>query len=58
MMSNHNKAIFLVLMSGIVWSFGAVVVKSMIDPQLYQLPYLIIRGLTVASIISVYLLLN
>ncbi|MAV82597.1 MAG: EamA family transporter [Pelagibacteraceae bacterium] len=58
MMSNHNKAIFLVLMSGIVWSFGAVVVKSMIDPQLYQLPYLIIRGLTVASIISVYLLFN
>jgi DME family drug/metabolite transporter len=57
-MSDHTKAVILVLISGIIWSFGAVVVKSMVDPQLYRLPYLIIRGITVASIICIFLLIK
>ena len=57
-MSDHSKAAILVIISGLIWSFGAVVVKSMVDPQLYQLPYLIIRGITVALIICIFLLVK
>ena len=44
-MSNHSKAILIVIMSGLIWSFGPLVVKNMTDPKIYQLPYLVIRGL-------------
>ena len=54
-MSDHLKAVILVVLSGLVWSFGTLVVKHMIDPQIYQLPYLVVRGVTVAVIISLYL---
>tara|TARA_B110000858_G_scaffold78976_1_gene91557 strand:- start:16 stop:912 length:897 start_codon:yes stop_codon:yes gene_type:complete len=57
-LSDHSKAAILVIISGLIWSFGAVVVKSMVDPQLYQLPYLIIRGITVALIICIFLLVK
>jgi len=57
-MSNHSKAIIIVILSGLIWSFGPLVVKNMTEPQMYQLPYLVIRGLTVAIIISCYLLIN
>ena len=50
-MSDHIKAVIIVVLSGLIWSFGPLVVKNMIDPQIYQLPYLVIRGLTVATII-------
>ena len=45
-MSEHIKAVIIVVLSGLIWSFGPLVVKNMIDPQIYQLPYLIIRGLS------------
>ena len=57
-MDDHLKAVFIVVISGLVWSFGPLVVKNMTDPQLYQLPYLVIRGMTVASIIAFYLFFN
>ena len=47
-MDDHLKAVIIVVISGLVWSFGPLVVKNMTDPQLYQLPYLVIRGMTVA----------
>ena len=56
-MSDHIKAVIIVVLSGLIWSFGPLVVKNMIDPQIYQLPYLVIRGLTVAIIIATYLIL-
>ena len=54
-MREHTRSVIIVLLAGLIWSFGAVVVKSMTDPQSYQLPYLIIRGLTVALIVGTYL---
>ena len=57
-MSDHIKAVIIVVLSGLIWSFGAPVVKHMIDPQMYQLPYLIVRGITVAMIIATYLIIN
>ena len=57
-MSEHIKSVIIVVLSGLIWSFGPLVVKNMIDPQIYQLPYLIIRGLTVTLIISAYLIIK
>ena len=57
-MSEHIKSVIIVVLSGLIWSFGPLVVKNMIDPQIYQLPYLIIRGLTVALIIATYLIIK
>ena len=57
-MDDHLRAVIIVVISGLVWSFGPLVVKNMTDPQLYQLPYLVIRGMTVAAIIAFYLFYN
>ena len=57
-MSEHIKSVIIVVLSGLIWSFGPLVVKNMIDPQIYHLPYLIIRGLTVALIIATYLIIK
>lgn len=54
-MKEHTSSVIIVIIAGLIWSFGAVVVKNMTDPQSYQLPYLIIRGLTVAIIVGSYL---
>ena len=48
-MSEHIKAVLIVVLSGLIWSFGPLVVKNMIDPQIYQLPYLIISCLLYTS---------
>lgn len=57
-MKDHTSSVIIVVLAGLVWSFGAVVVKNMTDPQSYQLPYLIIRGFTVAVIVGSYLFLK
>ena len=54
-MKEHTSSVIIVILAGLIWSFGAVVVKNMTDPQSYQLPYLIIRGFTVAVIVGSYL---
>lgn len=54
-MKEHTSSVIIVIIAGLMWSFGAVVVKNMTDPQSYQLPYLIIRGITVAMIVGSYL---
>ncbi|MDA9605377.1 DMT family transporter [Alphaproteobacteria bacterium] len=54
-MKEHTSSVIIVIIAGLIWSFGAVVVKNMTDPQSYQLPYLIIRGLTVTMIVGSYL---
>lgn len=57
-MSDHLKAVLIVVISGLIWSFGPLVVKNMTNPQIYQLPYLVIRGSVVAFIISLFLIFN
>ncbi|MDC0861124.1 DMT family transporter [Alphaproteobacteria bacterium] len=57
-MKEHTNSVIIVIFAGLIWSFGAVVVKNMTDPQSYQLPYLIIRGFTVAIIVGGYLFLK
>jgi len=45
-----------VLIAGTLWSFGALTIRYMIDPQNYRWQYLFFRGLTIAGILCIYLL--
>ena len=48
----------LVFTAGIILSFGAVVVRHMVDANLYQLQYLFYRGISIAIILLFYLLIR
>jgi drug/metabolite transporter (DMT)-like permease len=52
----HSKALFSVLTAGTLWSFGALTIRYMVDPQNYRWQYLFFRGLTIAGILCIYLL--
>jgi len=54
--TTHSKALFSVLIAGTLWSFGALTIRYMIDPQNYRWQYLFFRGLTIAGILCIYLL--
>ena len=60
MSSDYNKKYFLgfilALSAGLIWSFGAPTVRYMVDAQIYQWHYLFCRGLTVATILLIFLL--
>jgi DME family drug/metabolite transporter len=53
---DNLKAFFLVLSAGTIWSFGTLVVRYMEAPQNYQWQYLFYRGMTVATLLLIYLL--
>jgi drug/metabolite transporter (DMT)-like permease len=55
MMMAHSKALLSVLTAGTLWSFGALTIRYMIDPQNYRWQYLFFRGLTIAGILCLYL---
>lgn len=52
----HTKALFSVLTAGTLWSFGALTIRYMVDPQIYRWQYLFFRGLTIAGILFIYLM--
>ena len=52
----HSKALFQILTAGTLWSFGALTIRYMIDPQDYRWQYLFFRGLTVAAILCLCLI--
>lgn len=54
--TSHAKALFHVLTAGTLWSFGALTVRYMVDPQIYRWQYLFFRGLTIAAILCLYLM--
>ncbi len=53
--TTHSKALLLVLTAGTLWSFGALTIRHMVDPQDYRWQYLLFRGLTIAGILCLYL---
>jgi DME family drug/metabolite transporter len=55
---DNLKAFFLVVLAGTIWSFGALVVRYMEAPQNYQWQYLFYRGMTVAALLLIYLLIK
>ncbi|MAJ23043.1 MAG: EamA family transporter [Candidatus Pelagibacter sp. TMED64] len=51
-----NFAILVVLTAGILWSFGALVVRYIEDARSVPWQYLFLRGLTIFIILNIYLL--
>lgn len=55
---NYSKAFFLATLAGTLWSFGALIVRYMEAAQSYQWQYLFFRGLTIAIVIFIYLMIR
>jgi drug/metabolite transporter (DMT)-like permease len=53
---NHLKGFLLVAFAGILWSFGALIVRYMVAAQSYQWQYLFFRGVTIAVVLLIYLM--
>ena len=51
----YFKSFILVLIAGIIWSFGVIPVRHLINSEIYVFEYLFFRGLTTALIITVFL---
>ena len=54
----HLKGFFLVCFAGTLWSFGALIIRYMVDAGNYQWQYLFYRGLTIATILLIYLMVR
>ena len=51
-------AIPVVLIAGIIWSFGPVVVRNIDNPQLVPWQYLFTRGLVIFILLNTYLFME
>ena len=55
---NHLKGFLLVVLAATLWSFGALIVRYMVAAQSYQWQYLFFRGLTIAIVLLIYLVVR
>ena len=55
---NHLKGFFLACFAGTLWSFGALIIRYMVEPRNYQWQYLFYRGLTIAIVLLIYLIVK
>jgi drug/metabolite transporter, DME family len=55
---DHLKGFFLVCLAGTLWSFGALIIRYMVEARNYQWQYLFYRGLTIAMVLLVYLMVK
>ena len=53
--NNQKIAIPVVLLAGLIWSFGPLVVRYMNEPNLVPWQYIFARGLTIFLVINLYL---
>ena len=56
--SAYFSAFVLVVFSGLLWSFGVVTVRYMVDGQDYVFQYLFYRGISIAVILIFYLFIR
>jgi len=54
----NNVAVVIVLIAGILWSFGALVVRYIEDAHLIPWQYLFFRGLTIFILLNIYLFIK
>jgi DME family drug/metabolite transporter len=54
-LKNEKIAIPVVLLAGLIWSFGPLVVRYMNEPHLVTWQYIFARGLTIFLVINLYL---
>jgi RarD protein len=55
---DHLKGFFLVCFAGTLWSFGALIIRYMVEARNYQWQYLFYRGLTIAIVLLIYLIVK
>ena len=53
--NSYFNAFILVFLAGLLWSFGPVAVRYMIDGHSYVFQYLFYRGFSIATILIIYL---
>ena len=58
MNNNYLLGFSLVVISGIIWSFGAPLVRLLEDAESFRLQYLLYRGLAITSVILIFVLLR
>tara|TARA_A100000164_G_scaffold171088_1_gene151948 strand:+ start:216 stop:1109 length:894 start_codon:yes stop_codon:yes gene_type:complete len=56
--NNTSSAILFVLLAGLIWSFGPLVVRNLDNAESIQWQYSFIRGSTIFLILNIYLFLN
>ena len=56
--NSYFNAFILVFLAGLIWSFGAVTVRYMDDAHTYVFHYLFYRGIAIAIILLIYLILK
>jgi len=56
MKDNYLLGFSLVVISGIIWSIGAPLVRFLEDAESYRLQYLLYRGLIITSVILIFVL--
>ena len=54
----NNAAVVIVLIAGILWSFGALVVRYIENAHLIPWQYLFFRGLTIFILLNIYLFIK
>ncbi len=54
----YLRGFLLVFTAGLLWSFGAIIVRYMQDANLYQPQYLFYRGISIALILCFYLFIK
>ena len=54
-LKNEKIAIPVVLFAGLLWSFGPLVVRYMDQPVLVPWQYIFARGLTIFTVLNLYL---
>ncbi len=57
-LKNSNLAIPIVVLAGIFWSFGPLVVRNIDDAELFPWQYLFTRGLVIFILLNCYLFLE
>jgi len=58
MQNNYFLGFVLVVISGLVWSLGAPLVRFLEDAEHYRLPFLFYRGITLFLVVITYVLLR
>ena len=53
-----SSAMFFVLLAGLIWSFGPLVVRNINNAELIPWQYSLIRGSAIFLILNIYLFLN
>ena len=56
MQNNYLLGFTLVIISGVIWSFAAPLVRLLEDAEIYRLQYLFYRSLIVTSVILIFIL--